>query len=64
MDPVWSLLIVGTGFIPWVELPVQRRLCPIFVSGVGLPNIHEYSAGLRVVNGPPRNGASQLGIRA
>ena len=29
----------------WVELPVQRRLCPIFVSGVGLPDIHEYSAG-------------------
>ena len=35
MDPVWSLLIVGTGCVPWVEL-VQRRLCPIFVSGVGL----------------------------
>ena len=29
----------------WVELPVQRRLCPIFMSGVGLPDIHEYSAG-------------------
>ena len=29
----------------WVELPVQRRLCLIFVSGVGLPDIHEYSAG-------------------
>ena len=29
----------------WVELPVQMRLCPIFVSGVGLPEIHEYSAG-------------------
>ena len=28
-----------------VELPVQRRLCPIFVSGVGLPDIHEYSGG-------------------
>ena len=23
----------------WVELPVQRRLCPIFMSGVGLPDI-------------------------
>ena len=45
MDPVWLLLIVGTSFVPWVELPVQRRLCPIFVSGVGLPDIHEYSAG-------------------
>ena len=30
MNPVWSLLIVGTGFVPWVELPVQRRLCPVF----------------------------------
>ena len=29
----------------WVELPVQRRLCPIFMSDVGLPDIHEYSAG-------------------
>ena len=30
-------------FVPWVELPVQRRLCPIFVSGVGLLDIYEYS---------------------
>ena len=37
VDPVWSLLIVGISFVPWVELPVQRRLCPIFVSGVGYP---------------------------
>ena len=29
----------------WVELPVQRRLYPIFVSGVGLLDIHKYSAG-------------------
>ena len=45
MDPVWSLWIIGTGYVPCVELPVQRRLYPIFVSGVGLPDIHEYSAG-------------------
>ena len=32
-------------FCIWVELPVQRRLYPIFVSGVGLPDIHKYSAG-------------------
>ena len=32
-------------FVPWVELPVQRRLCSMFVSGVGLSDIHEYSAG-------------------
>ena len=24
-----------------VELPVQRRLCPIFMSGVELPDIHD-----------------------
>ena len=36
---------VRTSFVPWVELPVQRRLCPIFMSGVGLPDIHEYYAG-------------------
>ena len=35
---------VGTGG-SGVELPVQGRLCPIFVSSVGLPDIHEYSAG-------------------
>ena len=27
-----------------VELLVQRRLCPIFISGIGLPDIHAYSA--------------------
>ena len=31
--------------VPWVELPVQMRLYPIFMSGIGLPDIHEYSAG-------------------
>ena len=30
-------------FCIWVELPVQRRLCPIFVKNVGSPHIHEYS---------------------
>ena len=46
------------------RVPVQMRLCPIFMKNVGSPNIHEYSAGYRVVNGPPGFGASQLGIRA
>ena len=44
VDPMWSLLMLGQ-VVPWVELSVQRRLCPIFVSGIGLPDIHEYSAG-------------------
>ena len=38
------MLMIGTGS-SWVELPVQGRLCPIFVSCVGLLDIHEYSAG-------------------
>ena len=45
VDLVWSLLIVEIGFVPWVEFPVQRKFCPIFVSGVGLLDIHEYSVG-------------------
>ena len=52
MDPVWSLLIVGTGFVPWVELSVQRRLFPIFMSGVRLPDIHEYSRVDGLSTGP------------
>ena len=28
----------------WAELPVQRRLYLILESGVGLPDIYEYSA--------------------
>ena len=38
------MLIIGTDG-SWVELPVQGRLCPIFVSHVRLPDIHEFSAG-------------------
>ena len=30
----------------WVELPVQRRLCPIFVRDVGSSDIHECFHGL------------------
>ena len=40
--------LFGTGFYRfyiWVELPVQRRLCPIFVKNVESLDIHEYSAG-------------------
>ena len=38
------MMLFGTSYVLWVELPVQRRLCPIFVNSVGLPDIHEYSA--------------------
>ena len=48
----------------WVELPVQRRLCPIFVKNVGSLDIHEYSVGLTDSQRTPGFGVSQLGIRA
>ena len=43
--PCEVIVYFGTGYVLRVELPVQRRLCPIFVSSVGLPEIHEYSTG-------------------
>ena len=45
---MWTSVVVVNCLgqvVFWVELPVQRRLCPIFMSGVELPDIHEYSAG-------------------
>ena len=32
---------VGAGYVLKVELPVQRRLCTIFVREVGSSDIHE-----------------------
>ena len=40
-------------FCIWVELPVQRRLCPIFVKNVGSPDITSIPRVDGVVNGPP-----------
>ena len=66
MDPVWSLLLklrswMSYGYtsiqvVCWVELPEQKRLCPIFVKiwipingtqqcGIRSPEIHRNSAG-------------------
>ena len=50
---------VGTGYVLRVELPVQRRLCPIFVRDVGSPDIHECFRGLTGSQRTPGNGASQ-----
>ena len=44
VDPEWSSLIIGTGCVLG-RAPRTRRLCPIFMSGVGLPDVHECSAG-------------------
>ena len=66
MDPVGLILLLlrpWMGYdciviqvVCWVELPEQRRLCPIFVKiwipingtqqcGIGSPEIHRNSAG-------------------
>ena len=45
---------VGTGYVLRVELPVQRRLCPIFVRDVGSPGIHERFCGLTSSQRTPR----------
>ena len=39
--------------------PHTNETLPDFRENVGSPDIHEYSAGLLVVNGPPGFGASQ-----
>ena len=38
----------------WVELPIQRRLCTIFVREVGSLNIHEFFRGLTGNQRTPR----------
>ena len=71
IGPKWPFLLmymysdvdVGTGG-SWVELPVQRRLCPIFVNSVRSPDIHKFPRVDGLSIGPPGIGASQLGIRA
>ena len=45
---------VGTGYVLRVELPIQRRLCPIFVRDVGSPGIHERVRGLTGSQWTPR----------
>ena len=48
------LCFIQVGF--WIELPIQRRLCSIFVKlwvmvkepqqcGIGLPDIHKFFVG-------------------
>ena len=78
VDPMWSLYIIGTGcnlitqVVFWVELTVQRRLCPISLNPGpwkmvlnGVVSGYLTSTNLsRVVNGPLRFGASHLGIKA
>ena len=58
---IGSIALFGTRicrFIIWVELPVQRRLCPIFVRNVESPNIHECFRRLMGSQHTPGFGAS------
>ena len=57
------MLMIGTG-CSWVELPGQRRLCPIFVRNVGSPDIHECFRGLTGSQRTSGISVSQLGIIA
>ena len=64
VDPVRLLLIVVKGFVPWVELPVQRRLGRFSLVVSGYPT----STNIPRVNGLLMRhlgfGPLQLGIRA
>ena len=56
------IALFGTGicrFCIWVELPVERRLCPIFVRNVESPDIHECFRGLTGSQQTPGFGVSQ-----
>ena len=44
----------------WVELPVQRRLCPIFMRDVGSTDIHECFRGLTGSQRTPGRWASHI----
>ena len=48
LDILDYIALFGTGicrFCILVELPVQGRLCPIFVRNVRSPDIHKYFVG-------------------
>ena len=51
---MYHVIDVGTGVVLRLELPIQRRLCPIFVRNVGSPDIHEYFRGLTGSQRTPR----------
>ena len=63
MRYIGYIALFGTGicrFCIWVELPVQRTLCPIFVRNVGSPDIHECFRGLTGSQRTPGFGVSHL----
>ena len=62
IEYIGYIALFGTGicrFCIWVELPVQRRLCPIFVRNVGSSDIHKCFRGLTSSQRTPGIGVSQ-----
>ena len=60
---IWILMLLGQVLYRcciWVELPVQRKICPIFVRNVGSPDIHECFRGLTGSQRTPGKWASHL----
>ena len=57
---MYHVIDVGTGVILRAELPVQRRLCPIFVRDVGSPDINECFRGLTGSQRTPGMGCHSL----
>ena len=51
---IYLLMLMLGQVCSWVELPVQRRLCPIFVREVGSPDLHECFRGLTGSQRTPR----------
>ena len=57
---MYHVIEVGIGVILRVELPVQRRLCPIFVRDVESPDINECFRGLTGSQRTPGMGCHSL----
>ena len=51
---IYLLMLMLGQVCSWVELPVQRRLCPIFEREVGSPDLHECFRGLTGSQRTPR----------
>ena len=52
---IYLLMLMLGQVCSWVELPVQRRFCLIFVREVGSPDLHECFRGLTGSQRTPRN---------
>ena len=63
MDPVWSLLIVGTSCVSWVELSYKGDSARFSKVVSGYPTSTSIPRVDRLSMRHPGNGVSHLGIR-